>query len=88
MFWLSAQIDSNVFGGSQPSVQDIRQEDEVCLFFLKTLILLKVIYSNCYKDSNEFCVFLFLGRLGLQDSIKNFAQNRLKRTKLISFARA
>ena len=33
MFWLSAQIDSNVFGGSQPSVQDIRQEDEVCLFF-------------------------------------------------------
>ena len=35
MFWLSAQIDSNVFGGSQPSVQDIRQEDEVCLFFFE-----------------------------------------------------
>ena len=82
MFWLSAQIDSNVFGGSQPSVQDIRQEDEVCLFFFKTLILLKVIYSNCYEDSNEFCVFLFLGRLGCQGSIQHFAQNKLKHTKL------
>ena len=53
MFWLSAQIDSNVFGGSQPSVQDIRQEDEVCLFFLKTLILPKVIHPKYYKQSNE-----------------------------------
>ena len=41
-------------------------------FVSEAVLYFKVIYTKYYKNSNECCTFLFLGRLGCQASRVNF----------------
>ena len=43
------------------------------LIYLHSIwVYFKVIYPKYYKNSNEYCILLFLGKLGRQGSTRNY----------------